>query len=259
MSPTLMTEDELISRVPWRNVSESDFVAVLASHFGLAGQETGGRVVEYFERRKTDGLPVVVTVGDTPPVALSLHYRSRDFALSRVVPGPALTLDDIETIGERLAALTKVVKRPIYRRVLYTSVPAHGYWSHRGPFGEILLLPPPPDAPRIEWVLGSHPIALEFAVEESGDTSVDRQRRERTAREIGLVLSGVQGQIYVPDRWPEQQWAMVEKEAVYVRPGYETYGQGENSLPGVRSDFSPYTASNRSVSWIMSASMREEA
>jgi hypothetical protein len=201
-------------------------------------EDTDSRLVEYAERRKTDGLPVVVNVGDKPPVALSLHYNMR-FALSRVVPGPALTSDDMETIAGRLASLTKVSARPIFRRVLYTSVPAYGYWSYQGPFGEILLLPPPPDAPRIEWVLGHHPIVLEFAVEECGDTSVDQQRRERAAREIGLVLSGVHGQIHVPDRWPEQQWVMVEKEAVYARPGYETYGQGENGLPGMRNDFSP--------------------
>ena len=80
---------------------------------------------------------------------------------------------------------------------------------------------------------------LEFAVEECGDSSVDPLRREQASIEIALVLSGVHGQIHVPDRWPSQQWVMVEKEAVYARPGYETYGQGENSVPGMRADFSP--------------------
>ena len=74
----------------------------------------------------------------------------------------------------------------VRRQVLFSSVPANGYFRYKDRFQ---IIPVPQEAPRPGQFVGQHPFILEYAVRTSPDFMITSFRQRKLAREVELVLS----------------------------------------------------------------------
>ncbi len=139
-----MNQDNLFEILHGPEVEQSELEQICGDHFkssmGLSSSEITypGRVKDY---------------------ALRLIYdRNR---LAEIIPGPALTAVDANTLRSRIETelLTPGGAR-VGRVILFSSVPVTGCFRYENLFQ---LVPVPPEAPRPAFTMGEHPLLLEFS------------------------------------------------------------------------------------------------
>ncbi len=165
-----MAYDNLFTRFHLADVDQSEFEQLLLFHFN---HSTGvsPREIHYL-RAQQDG------------IALIARYDSNG-ELSSLDPGPALQDNDVIQLEEKVNRfLLKSSAENIGQIVLFAHVPTTGHFRYKDRFQ---ILPLPAEAPRPPFLLGDHPLLLQFAVSESEDFQTNSIRRSRIGREIELL------------------------------------------------------------------------
>lgn len=165
-----MAYDDLFKRLRVADVDQSEIEQLLLAHFN---RSTGvsPREIHYLRAQQDD-------------VTLIVRYDS-DGELSSLEPGPALQHDDVVQLEEKVNRfLLKTSAESVGQIVIFAHVPTTGHFRYKDRFQ---LLPMPAEAPRPRFVLGDHPLLVQFAVPESEDLQTSLIRRSRIGREIELL------------------------------------------------------------------------
>jgi len=165
-----MAYDDLLKRFRLADVDQSEFEQLLLAHFK---QSTGvsPREIHYLCAQQ-DG------------IALIVRYDSNG-ELSSLEAGTALQSTDVIQLEEKVNRfLLKTSAESIGQIVLFAHVPTTGHFRYRDSFQ---ILPMPAEAPRPEYMLGEHPLLVQFTVPESEDFQTNLIRRSRIGREIELL------------------------------------------------------------------------
>jgi len=172
-------------------VNQTEFEQTLLSHFSSAR-----------ELSETE----IVYPGNNEAYALRLVYD--DATLVDVKPGPQLKQADVDTLASTIQddLLTPAGTR-VGAAVLFALVPTTGCFRYRDVFQ---LLPVPPDAPRPSFVLGDHPLILEFTYDASAKWTLNHSRRAILGREWELFLNGVvEGDIHSISLSAQHHWVLL--------------------------------------------------
>jgi hypothetical protein len=201
----------------------SDALTVLNSHFRQAMQTPGDGAVVYSH----DGRP-----------ALALAYSTKGNVTSLAV-GRGLRDDDLERL---IAAFTAPRPRHVMTVVIFSDVPALGFWRYRDLFR---VLPLPPGAPRPRHVFdGVHPLLLEVGYDGSDSDQVDEYRGAVATREVNRLMSGLlRGTEDRLGHFARSDWFVVrEADEHRVEHLASHFGQVGYFLGGERGTRSPHFA-----------------
>jgi hypothetical protein len=160
-------------------IDQSEFELLLITHFGGSQSQTD-REIRY-------------TRGQGVEPALVLKY-SKDGAITEIIAGAALASDDVALIQAKIDRhLLSGGDEHIGQLVLFAVMPTRGWFRYKDIFQ---LVPVPPDAPRPPFMMGDHPLLLQYAVKSSGDFQIDMLRRTRVGRELELLSAALTKNIY---------------------------------------------------------------
>jgi hypothetical protein len=136
--------------------------------------------------------------------------------------------------------------------ICFSALPVTGAWRYRDRWQ---ITPAPPVAPRPEQVIGDQPCLLEVAYDSSSDHIVSGIRHGGLAREAGLVLHGLTGQIRLKSNRAAFAWVYEpssgegELTSAYRQLGYvavgvqarlDAFSEGHRSLDLI--DYAAYFA-----------------
>ena len=120
---------------------------------------------------------------DTP--ALVLKY-SRDGELAEIHPGPGIRSDDIDQLRSKIyRQLVQSNGLEVGQLALFAHVPTVGYFRYKDLFQ---ISPMPDEAPRPKFLIGDHPLFLQYKYQASIDSQISMLRRTRVGRELELLL-----------------------------------------------------------------------
>jgi len=165
-----MAYDDLFARLRAADVDQAELEQLLFAHFN---QSTGisPREIHYLRAQQDD-------------VALVVRYDG-DGELSAIEPGPALQIDDVTQLEEKVhRLLLKASTEGVGQMVLFAHLPTTGHFRYKD---RLQILPMPPEAPRPPFVFGDHPLLVQFGVSDSEDAQINSIRRSRIGREIELL------------------------------------------------------------------------
>jgi hypothetical protein len=155
-------------------VDQSELEQLLLAHFGGS------------ESRNDNEIRYMRGGGGDP--ALVLKY-SKNGAVAEVVAGPSIYANDVSAIVEKIERhLLFGEGLHIGQLVLFAVLPTRGWFRYRDVFQ---LLPVPPDAPQAPFLVGDHPLLLQYGVKSSGDFQIDMLRRARVGRELELLCTAL--------------------------------------------------------------------
>jgi hypothetical protein len=164
----------------------------LQIHFSRVSQPGGDNIVVYSHE-------------STP--ALTLQYN-RKGVIEKLEAGPELKDDDIEQL---IAAFTAARPRHIWATVNFANVRTEGAWQYRDRFQ---ILPAPPEAPRLEQLIGAHPFLLEVTYDGAEECQLDQFRATTATREISRLLPGL---LHAPEdrggHYARTEWVFVPQQA----------------------------------------------
>lgn len=154
------------------SIDPSELEQILSGHFRSAMQLTD---------------QAIVYPGSADRHAIKLQYR--DDHLLSVEAGPGLTATDVATLAERIEK--EVLHSPgdlVGTVVLFAHLPTSGAFRYENVFQ---MLPVPTTAPRPAFLIGAHPLLLEFRFRASTYFPLKISRRAVIGRELELFLSAV--------------------------------------------------------------------
>ena len=200
-----------------------EFEYVLSSNF-LAATQSEPNIIEYLPQQNSE------------ECALRLIYDGGE--LRAIESGPLLEEASLEKI--RADVEEKCLRSHgmvVARTPLFAALPVNEWWRYRD---EFQILPVPPDAPRPDQFVGAHPFVLEVAVSRSPDMFVQMLRRDRSTREVELVLGSILWKIL------DSQGQPTGKHWVYLPPGPEgllrsAFLQGGYDASGIRAFLDEFT------------------
>src|SRR5262245_38247792 len=140
-----------------------------------------------------------------------------DGKLINVLGGPDLATGELEELRRKIEAelLTQGATK-VRRSVLFFPAPTVGYFRYRDVFQ---IVPVPPEAPRPTFLLGDHPLFLEFKVHSSSNFMITGLRYRRAARELELLLSSLLNlRIWSIGPETRHHWSIDISEDAIARP-----------------------------------------
>lgn len=165
-----MESENILKLLHGGEVDQSELEQILMYHFGRGAAVTP-RQIEY---RYAEGGPPAVT----------LLYDAHS-ELQAIQAGSALRADAIADLQKKIQESLLTPTKPITgQQILFAHVPTNGYFRYKELFQ---LSPVPAEAPRPPFMLGDHPLVLEFQFKDSPDATVRIQRQMRTGHEIELL------------------------------------------------------------------------
>jgi hypothetical protein len=167
----MATDEDVTATLRCSNVDQGELEQLFLSFFGSGAHPS----------------PKEITHGrQGAGVALRVLYNN-DGKLQKVLVGPNALPDDVEQLRNKIdAELLTDGQLRVRRQVLFSSVPANGYFRYKDRFQ---IIPVPQEAPRPGQFVGQHPFILEYAVRTSPDFMITSFRQRKLAREVELVLS----------------------------------------------------------------------
>lgn len=203
--------DNLLAEIAGDSVDQSELEQLLLAHFG------GSTGISQDEIH-------YIHTGTIDP-ALIVKYK-KDGDISAILAGQGLRTTDIEHLRTKI---TQQLIEPrgceIGQLVLFAHTPLVGGFRYRDSFE---ILPKPDDAPRPTFMMGDHPLLLQFQYAGSADIQIGMLRRTRIGRELELLLvalvSGIKGSISPVVR---HHWSIVTGDdnpanwkSAYCQEGY---------------------------------------
>ena len=168
----MVADNDLFQELSGDKADQSELEQVFLAHFGRA---TG-----LDEETITYG-------GQREQCALILKYA--DGSLTRIVPGPLLTQEDVPALKQKIhEELLTPGPVKIGRQVLFTALPVEGSFRYKDVFQ---IAPVPPDAPRPPYLIGDHPFMLEWRFPASSNGVIHILRRTILERELELLLNAL--------------------------------------------------------------------
>lgn len=169
----MANRSKLLTALGGDKAEQSEFETVLLGYFGRAAH-LSNREILYSNREGG--------------AALSLVYNANGL-LKSAEGGPNLKDEDVKNIRTQVdqELLTPGPAR-VRRRILFCGVPTKGWFR----YGDVFQIVPLPDeAPRPNYMLGDHPLVLEFKYPSSSHSSVSLDRQQRIGRELELICSAL--------------------------------------------------------------------
>jgi len=174
--------------------------------------------------------------------ALTLVYE-RD-RLVRVEAGPDLLPDDVDWLRARIASdLLGPERKKIARDIVFSSLPVD---SALRIDDLVQLLPAPPEAARPPFLMGDHPLVMEFPFYTSQTVWTNVARRARGAHELALLLNvlfhggmrqlgqGYHNWSFVPDTRNEADLGVRYLQQGYLIPGFIGEQDDFTSIESIR-------------------------
>src|SRR5258706_5156611 len=169
-----MPSDNLYSAFQVDHVDQSELEQLLQIHFGGASSDSPG-VVCYSH-------------GGLGEPALILRY-SDDNEIAHIEVGPGLRPNDIAQVVDRITRSLLTATAPhIGQIVLFAPLATTGWFRYRDVFQ---ILPVPAEAPRPPFLMGDHPLLLQYKVFGSDDPMISMVRRQRIGRELELLCTAL--------------------------------------------------------------------
>lgn len=193
----------------------------------------------YFPKGRYPGQGVVehLTADDN----LALVARHDESGVKDIQAGPALTQNDLDALARQVDVVFADTTTAVRRAILFSDLPVTGSYRYRDQFR---IMPAPPEAPKLEQVLGDHPFVLEVVHRSSDNTDLRIQRGIREVQTVSLLLSGLIPWI-VCERpgHLEQRWAIRLRQGsadspsewvqlTYMFPGFQALADEMTSDPG---------------------------
>lgn len=174
--------------------------------------------------------------------ALTLRY-SDDDEIAHIEAGPSLRLDDIPQVVDKITRfLLTATESHIGQVVLFAPLATTKWFRYRDVFQ---ILPVPAEAPRPPFLMGDHPLLLQYKVEGSEDQVISMIRRQRIGRELELLCTAlttyVHGGIGNISRhhWVltnienPSEWQSAFLQEMYTWPGANAITQGYGDVSGI--------------------------
>jgi hypothetical protein len=167
-SPQHMIDNDLFETLHAHEVEPGELEQLLVAHFGRS-KAVNSTEIQY---QRDDNGPVMVT----------LFY---DDHLRAIKTGSGLRQDDVLALKNAIQeSLLGSPVSAVGRVVLFAAVPTNGHFRYQNTFQ---LCPVPREAPRPDFLMGEHPLYLEFYYPSSSDATIRIQRRMRRGRELELL------------------------------------------------------------------------
>jgi hypothetical protein len=125
------------------------------------------------------------TYKGTNDAALILKY-TKNGEISNIISGPGMRNSDIELLHNKIAQqLVKPNGYEVGQLVMFSHTPPAGEFRYRDLFQ---ITPIPDNAPTLAYVIGDHPLLLQFQYPGSVDIQISMLRQTRIGRELELLM-----------------------------------------------------------------------
>jgi hypothetical protein len=168
-----MPEENLLQALHCSELDQAEFEQVIGSYFGHGHHANDHEICH---ARTSGGSALRVLYGKTGK-------------FTKVLVGPDIQPGQIDELRTKIETeLLTDGPSKVRRRVLFTAVPTVGYFRYHDIFQ---IFPLPAEAPRPKYIIGHHPLFLEFKVSTSSNFMITNLRVEKAGRELELLLSSL--------------------------------------------------------------------
>jgi hypothetical protein len=170
---TVNLKRNLLNELRPPGVSVEEFLSIVALQFGSSAGNTETNVVLYPAES---------------PHELRIEY-SKKGDLTGIFALPGLSESKLENIRDAIQKeFVDTSALGVNRRVFFSYHPVFGWWRYQNRFQ---ILPVPPHAPRVSFLLAEHPFLIEYVYPKADNKLVDVSRRVREAGRLRLLLNGL--------------------------------------------------------------------
>jgi hypothetical protein len=153
-------------------VDHQELLSLLSAHFGLSQGDRGGGVL--YPREDV----------------LRMRVRMKDDRIVDIEPGPLFEPTEVVDLERKVREKLIDKQVPsIHTGIAFSLSTVNGFF--RAPGDLFQLIPAPPQAPRPPYVMGDHPLVIEYPVVTSTDWSITGDRSRRALTEWVWFLNAI--------------------------------------------------------------------